>query len=346
MRPASSSPRHVTAGRAARALAAVACLTSLSLTAPAAAFVVQRASSGIPLRWPVRLQPIRFVINQAGTPDTAGAIEAVRAGFRAWEVPASGLRFVDGGLTPQTRVDSDGVNLVVFLSTGLPADFAGGDALAIAGTIFDPTNGEILECDITFNNRDNRFTAGSTPGLVDVQSVATHEVGHLIGLDHSMVPTASMAPSLDVSAGELRRVLRADDVAGAAFLYPVPGIPPVVVTLQLNQATYRAGDTVILTAGAGNGATSPSPVDVYVSVRTAGGQALYLTGGSFSPQALPLATNLPLPAGRSVGPVEIVRINLPAGVPAGGYAWEAEFDQPGTRTPVASASAPFTVTGP
>ncbi len=51
---------------------------------------------------------------------------------------------------------------------------------------------------------DNRFATTSTPGIADVQSVATHEVGHLIGLDHSMVPTASMAPSLDVSAGELR----------------------------------------------------------------------------------------------------------------------------------------------
>ncbi len=336
------------ARRSAPGLACVAGLALLIQATGAWAFVTQKTDSGIPLRWSARSIPVPFVLNQAGTPDTDGAFDAIRAAFQTWgTLPAAGITFRDMGLTALRRVANDGVNLLIFLSTDLdPADFAGGDTIAVAGTIFDTITGEIVDCDIVFNNRDNRFATTSTPGIADVQSVATHEVGHLIGLDHSMVPTASMAPTLDVSLGELRRVLTADDVAGAAFLYPVPGVPPVAVALQVNQPAYRPGDTLVLTAGAGNGATEASPVDMYVSVRLPGNQVLYLANGSFTPQALPLVTTLALPPGRSVGPVEIVRFPVPANVPPGAYTWEAELVQPGTRTPWAQATAPFTIGGP
>jgi len=52
----------------------------------------------------------------------------------------------------------------------------------------------------------------------DYQSIALHEVGHLLGLDHSEVPGAAMV--LDYDQGSLARELSDDDAEGMASLYP------------------------------------------------------------------------------------------------------------------------------
>ncbi|MEW5941332.1 MAG: matrixin family metalloprotease [Chloroflexota bacterium] len=57
---------------------------------------------------------------------------------------------------------------------------------------------------------------------VDLLTVAAHEIGHHLGLDHSADPNALMYPSY---AGP-HRFLGADDIAGAQSLYGVASRPP------------------------------------------------------------------------------------------------------------------------
>lgn len=69
----------------------------------------------------------------------------------------------------------------------------------------------------------------SSLGDFDLLSVAVHEIGHILGLEHSAVPDAVMYPS--ISALEVKRSLGADDIAGAQALYgantdPSNGSPP------------------------------------------------------------------------------------------------------------------------
>ena len=53
----------------------------------------------------------------------------------------------------------------------------------------------------------------------DIQTVALHEAGHVLGLDHTSIPTAVMANGR--SAAEILRVLSADDKAGICAVYPL-----------------------------------------------------------------------------------------------------------------------------
>ncbi|KAH7302057.1 hypothetical protein KP509_23G054500 [Ceratopteris richardii] len=54
---------------------------------------------------------------------------------------------------------------------------------------------------------------------IDLQSVVTHEIGHLIGLAHSPVEDAIMYPS--IAPGQTKLQLQLDDIQGAQALYGV-----------------------------------------------------------------------------------------------------------------------------
>ncbi|KAL3642047.1 hypothetical protein CASFOL_012862 [Castilleja foliolosa] len=61
------------------------------------------------------------------------------------------------------------------------------------------------------------FTAEKSKEAVDLESVATHEIGHVLGLAHSSVKEAVMYPSLSPRTKKVE--LRMDDVEGIQALY-------------------------------------------------------------------------------------------------------------------------------
>ncbi|XP_031493340.1 metalloendoproteinase 5-MMP-like [Nymphaea colorata] len=97
-----------------------------------------------------------------------------------------------------------------------PIPFAGpNDMLAHA---FYPPSGKLhINADIIW--AINPEILRNTENSYDVQSVALHEIGHLLGLGHSTVPEAIMYPSLD---SQTRKVdLHGDDIAGINAMYDV-----------------------------------------------------------------------------------------------------------------------------
>jgi Matrixin/Putative peptidoglycan binding domain len=74
---------------------------------------------------------------------------------------------------------------------------------------------------------------------VDVESVALHEIGHLLGLDHSNVPDSVMWPSQPID-GSLRRKLYRDDLNAIDALYG--GLPARLASAIIFASRQHFGD--------------------------------------------------------------------------------------------------------
>lgn len=103
-----------------------------------------------------------------------------------------------------------------------------GDTVALTTTTFVPSTGQILDADIELNAADFVLTTADSPacesgalgqGCVayDVQATATHEVGHLLGLDHTGFQGSIMNPTAFV--GDLSK--RTIDPGSQAFVCDV-----------------------------------------------------------------------------------------------------------------------------
>ncbi|GLJ44467.1 hypothetical protein SUGI_0933040 [Cryptomeria japonica] len=84
----------------------------------------------------------------------------------------------------------------------------------------------------------------SSSDAVDLQTVALHEIGHLLGLDHSNVPHSIMFPSLPPRV--VRRFLSEDDTMGAAALYGNPPPGPPLFSSQPQSCSHCSAFILIL----------------------------------------------------------------------------------------------------
>ena len=188
------------------------------------------------VRWDDGAIPVPYAVNQtlSGDVSDAAALEAIQMGFNAWNVlPCSYMEWRDGGRTSNTSWGrDDGENAVTWRESGWGDS---GGALAITMNNWGGGN-RLSDTDIKFNGVNHswaHFAADpGNDGRTDIASVATHEIGHALGLDHTGVRGSTMWPS--VTSGDIdSRTLGPDDIAGACAIYdtgePVPDpddLPP------------------------------------------------------------------------------------------------------------------------
>ncbi len=214
-----------------------AVLLLLVFALQASAYTVQYAdkSKTLRLRWKtnvIELELSRSLqkelpLVRMAKPET-GIYDAIERSLQHWKNVAS-VDFRVNWTDEKTDVSpagvrGDGVNLITIADTPDNILFFDGEPETAAKTrVFFNGKGQITEGDIVLNPYQ-LFSDDDTNGTFDLESVLTHEIGHLLGLGHSEITGATMQGhhakngiySLPVSAF---RSLSADDVAGARALF-------------------------------------------------------------------------------------------------------------------------------
>jgi hypothetical protein len=179
--------------------------------------------------------PVRYFVTDRGVPGvSAGQLQAAVARAAAtWQnVPTSSAAFEFVGFTAAPPLDEEGMNTIGYLDLDRP-EFE--RVLGATSFTLDMTTGEIVESDIFFNARfDWSVAQAGELGRHDLESVAVHEIGHLVGLGHSAIGETEfiaegrrrvigaetvMFPIAFSAGATVDRVLRPDDVAGVSDLY-------------------------------------------------------------------------------------------------------------------------------
>ena len=201
--------------------------------------------------WAPELRPVGYWVANAGnywlTPDQV--VTETRAAFDTWQEPRHvGLSFSYRGKTNQRPFDYfDGTNTVGF-STRERMVQLGLSEITLAVTSWVSVIGRdvIAEADILVNPAYN-WTDVVDSGSWDLRATLVHEVGHFLGLGHSGVGrvgdsglvegSSVMWPYTFGRGTSLGRTLTADDVTGAAVLYPGPGAPTGSIHGIVHQAS-------------------------------------------------------------------------------------------------------------
>ena len=159
----------------------------------------------VPLEWPANT-PIQYKVDQRLLGALPGGQALLDKSFGTWSsIPNANVEFREVAVESGLRAAKDGQS-VVTISDDL---FANQKAIAVTET-WDVA-GKLTEADI-------QIDATMINSGYNLQQAITHEIGHLLGLDHSASLSAVMYPYVTRSTDAV--VLDSDDRVAIAAIYP------------------------------------------------------------------------------------------------------------------------------
>jgi predicted Zn-dependent protease len=173
------------------------------------------------IEWAPTSFPLRYEVDQRVAQLSPNAVSMIDRAFASWaEIPDANLRFesngVKAGITATDHTDRVVVSVVDDLLSGQ-------GAIAVTAYTYNTETGNMLDADI-------RVDPALFDGRLNAQQALTHEVGHVLGLDHSAVLSSTMYPY--VAANGTPAELDSDDRIAIASMYPRTDPALMGATLQ------------------------------------------------------------------------------------------------------------------
>lgn len=149
---------------------------------------------------------IAFWHNTAG--QGSGKATALQSAMAAWTNVSTAAHLLSYSGTTSAGFTTDGQNTIDW-ATG---NGCSGSCLALTALVLQ-SGQVIVESDVTFNSSHSWFTDGSQ---YDTQAVATHELGHSLGIHHTEITTTPRPTMYAFYDGTNGRTLENDDRSALA----------------------------------------------------------------------------------------------------------------------------------
>lgn len=219
------------------------------------AYVPRTDDSGIyVVKW--QTSPISMQVklsDVANLADGNSYASSVIAGMQAWNEKLGTVQFAPQRSSPGAYSSGNKINEIAMDSTMDGDAFPSG---VIAITLSYTRGNEMSESDIIFNTayswRSYRGALQSYPTL-DIQRVAIHELGHVLGLKHPDDRGQSVVAIMNSRVSDVD-ALQSDDINGGQRLYGAPGFVPSNDNLE-NASSIVLHDGVTQLSGVTIGAT-------------------------------------------------------------------------------------------
>lgn len=198
------------------------------------AYTQKYTSTGRLVHWnrsQIELTVVRVDSCRRFCPDETEVFGSLQRAAETWnEIPTSPtINITESTTNPEWGID--GVN-GVYLVERWPFSFR---ALAVTLTTYNDNTGQLIDTDIIING-EMPFGFSGDRNSYDLDTVLTHELGHVLGLDESNVPGSTMFP--DTRRGETnRRELSTDDVDGIMSLYQT--VPTSGCNISIRRSSFN-----------------------------------------------------------------------------------------------------------
>jgi hypothetical protein len=176
---------------------------------PAWGFVQSlKKENPVPLRWEhtncIKIQAHASGLSQIGD---GSEFQAVRSAVESWQNAIRSCSYMQlTMLSPSPAVklgynkQGENESAILWIEKNWTRDEEHDDkALALTSVFYidhvgAPQDGILLDADIEINGEHFEFSTNKKPGTHDLQNTLTHELGHVLGLDHPCYPKGPPSP--------------------------------------------------------------------------------------------------------------------------------------------------------